>query len=186
VISVHQAMVDGHADVWWQVPLGGKDAGLDCSRYLHPGDASQTSERPRQDFRVPLSGSVSGRRGQRLPAAAPPPMFAPCSASTRRQPRLSVGCSRKAASCPSWLSSGAISRGVRTTRPPGFARVLRPEKAAAYNSRRGVAGGAGIPDRDRGNRGAVVGFATRRGRSERGPPFVSSQAAGRGVVTSER
>ena len=50
-----------------------------------------------------------------------PPMLAPCSASMRRRPRPSVGCSMNAANCPPRSSSAGTSPGSRIMPPPGVA-----------------------------------------------------------------
>ena len=82
-----------------------------CSRYLHPGDALQMGEGPRQDLR-PLPGPYSSAEwlGVGLSVAVPPPMLAPCSALMRRRPRPSVGCSMKAANCSPRSTPAALPR----------------------------------------------------------------------------
>ena len=96
---------------------------------LHPGDVARMVEWwPRQDFRPPCRDPTLGPTrlgvlvsGSRLSVAVPPPMLAPCSASMRRRPRPSVGCSMKAANCPPRSSSAGTSPGSRIMPPPGVA-----------------------------------------------------------------
>ena len=69
----------------------------------------------------PLPGPVSSVDMVGLSVAVPPPMLALCSASMRRRPRPSVGCSMKAANCPPRSSSGGTSLASRIMLPPGVA-----------------------------------------------------------------
>ena len=85
--------------------------------FLHPGDAPQTSERPRQGFRLPCRGPLLGRPGWRREVASDAcplqyrgPMLATCSVSMKPQPLAFVRRSRRAASCPPWLRFRALEQ----------------------------------------------------------------------------